>query len=205
MRRVRDGAVGVLMGRDAGGTRASIARNWTHLAAAQGFFHGHRAVHDCRAGIEILSRTLPRSGRAALGGLLESARQPRWRIRAVRTPFERKDSLKSRGYRWCDGSDGHARAWNVDVADHALESELAFLRSEVYRRTLGCGDDVIAGRSSRGGDPTRRPRSGRLGGAARRCDTFGLQTAGNDALRLAKAVSAFSEAVSIGRQHEVTR
>lgn len=109
-----------------------------HLAAAQGFFHdGHRAVHDCRAGIEILARTLPRSGRTALGVLLESARQPRWRIWAARAPFDRKDSLKRRGYRWCDGSDGRPRAWNVDVADHALESELAFLRREIYRR-----DDV---------------------------------------------------------------
>jgi DNA polymerase-3 subunit epsilon len=105
-----------------------------HLAAAQGFFHdGHRAVHDCRAGIEILARALPRSGRTALDVLLESARQPRWRIRAVRAPFERKDCLKRRGYRWCDGSDGRARAWSVDVADHALESELAFLRREICR------------------------------------------------------------------------
>lgn len=106
-----------------------------HLATGHGFFHdGHRAVHDCRAGIEILSRTLPRSGRTALDLLLESARQPRWRIRAVRAPFERKDFLKRRGYRWCDGSDGRARAWNIDVADHFLETELAFLRNEIYRR-----------------------------------------------------------------------
>jgi DNA polymerase-3 subunit epsilon len=105
------------------------------LASAQGFFHdGHRAVHDCHAGIELLARTLPRSGRTALGVLLESARQPRWRIWAVGAPFERKDSLKCRGYRWCGGGDGRARAWNVEVADHALESELAFLRGEIYRR-----------------------------------------------------------------------
>jgi DNA polymerase-3 subunit epsilon len=108
------------------------------LAAAHGFFHdGHRAVHDCHAGIEILARTLPRSGRTAMGVLLESARQPRWRIWAARAPFERKDFLKRRGYRWCDGSDGRPRAWNAEVADHALESELAFLRREIYRR-----DDV---------------------------------------------------------------
>lgn len=106
-----------------------------HLAAAQGFFYdGHRAVNDCYAGIEILSRTLPRSGRTALGVLLESARQPRWRIWAAGAPFERKDSLKVRGYRWRDGSDGRTRAWHVDVAEHALKSELAFLRREVYRR-----------------------------------------------------------------------
>jgi DNA polymerase-3 subunit epsilon len=107
----------------------------THLAAAYGFFYdGHRAVHDCVAGIEILARTLPRSGRSALGVLLDSARQPRWRVSAIRAPFERKDSLKRRGYRWCDGSDGRTRAWNVDVADDAPESELAFLRREIYRR-----------------------------------------------------------------------
>lgn len=117
-----------------------------HLAAAQGFFHdGHRAVHDCYAGIEILARTLPRSGRTALGVLLESARQPRWRVWAVRAPFERKDSLKRRGYRWCDGSDGRPRAWNVEVADQALESELAFLRGEIYRRH---GVDIDARRIS---------------------------------------------------------
>jgi DNA polymerase-3 subunit epsilon len=106
-----------------------------HLATAHGFFHdGHRAVHDCHAGIEILSRTLPRSGRTALGVLLEKARQPAWRISAARAPFERKDLLKRRGYRWCDGSEGRARAWNVEVPDHALESELTFLRREIYRR-----------------------------------------------------------------------
>lgn len=106
-----------------------------HLAAAHGFFHdGHRAVHDCVAGIEILARSLPRSGRTVLSVLVASARQPRWRVSAVRAPFERKDCLKFRGYRWCNGSDGRARAWSVDVADDALESELAFLRREIYRR-----------------------------------------------------------------------
>jgi DNA polymerase-3 subunit epsilon len=44
------------------------------LAAACGFFHdGHRAVHDCYAGVEILSRALPRSARRGLDVLLESA------------------------------------------------------------------------------------------------------------------------------------
>ena len=106
-----------------------------HLAAAFGvFYDGHRAVHDCHAGVEILARTLPRSGRAVLGVLLESAREPRWRIWAVGTPFELKESLKRRGYRW---SDGRRRAWHVDVPEHAVEAEFAFLRREIYGR-----DDV---------------------------------------------------------------
>ncbi|WP_349631467.1 3'-5' exonuclease [Bradyrhizobium sp. BR 10289] len=83
------------------GTRLS------HLAAACGFFHdGHRAVHDCHAGLEILSRALPRSGRRALDVLLESARAPRWRIRAIGAPFELREILKSHGYRWDPGEDG---------------------------------------------------------------------------------------------------
>ena len=52
----------------------------SHLAAGCGFFYdGHRAVHDCRAGIELLSRALPRTGRRSLDVLLELARAPRWR------------------------------------------------------------------------------------------------------------------------------
>ncbi|MGY3133415.1 DNA polymerase III epsilon subunit-like protein [Bradyrhizobium sp. USDA 4501] len=46
-----------------------------NLASASGFFHdGHRAIDDCRAGLEVLSRVLPRSGRRGLDLLLESAR-----------------------------------------------------------------------------------------------------------------------------------
>ena len=45
-----------------------------------------------------------------------------------------RGTLKSRGYRWNDGSDGHPRAWSIDVADDSLVAESAFLRSRVYRR-----------------------------------------------------------------------
>jgi DNA polymerase-3 subunit epsilon len=108
------------------------------LAAACGFFHdGHRAVHDCHAGLEILSRVLPRSGRRGLDVLLESARAPRWRIRAVGAPFELRESLKRRGYRWDPGEGGRMRAWFVDVPDGALDAERSFLLREIYRR-----DDV---------------------------------------------------------------
>jgi DNA polymerase-3 subunit epsilon len=107
-----------------------------HLAGC-GFFHeGHRAVHDCRAGIELLSRALPRSGRRGLDVLLESARAPRWRIRAVGAPFELRQALKIRGYRWDPGEDGRPRAWFIDVADGAVDSERDFLRREIYRRDV---------------------------------------------------------------------
>jgi DNA polymerase-3 subunit epsilon len=107
----------------------------SHLAGACGFFHeGHRAVHDCHAGLELLSRPLPGSGRRALDVLLESARAPRWRVRAAGAPFELRGLLKNRGYRWDPGEDGRTRAWFVDVADGAVEAERTFLLREVYRR-----------------------------------------------------------------------
>ncbi|QUS42218.1 3'-5' exonuclease [Tardiphaga alba] len=105
------------------------------LLAAAGLFHdGHRAVNDCRAGLELLSRTLPRSGRTGLGLLLDSARATRWRVRAVGAPFEMRECLKRRGYRWDPGAVGRAKAWSVDIGDNELEGERAYLRSEVYGR-----------------------------------------------------------------------
>lgn len=108
-----------------------------NLAAGCGFFHdGHRAVDDCRAGVELLSRSLPRSGRRALDVLLESARAPSWRIHAVGAPYELRESLKRRGYRWDPGEDGRPRAWFVDVPGEALDVERDFLRREIYRRDV---------------------------------------------------------------------
>ena len=47
-------------------------------------------------------------------------------------PFEQKDVLKGRGYRWSGGEDGRPRAWWVDLAEEALEEEVSFLREHVY-------------------------------------------------------------------------
>lgn len=105
-----------------------------YLATGAGFFYDkHRAVNDCAAAIELLSRPLPNSGALALARLLEAARQPSWRIRAEGAPFELKDALKARGYRWDDGSGGKPRAWWKDVDDKHRAAEIAYLQAEVYQ------------------------------------------------------------------------
>ena len=77
-----------------------------YLAAGAGFFYDrHRAVHDCRAAIELLAAPLPSSGALAMQKLLEKARRPSWRIWAENSPFDLKDVLKARGYRWNFGAD----------------------------------------------------------------------------------------------------
>ncbi len=106
-----------------------------YLAARQGFFFdGHRAADDCLAAIELLARPLPVSGDPALGRLLETARRPVWRIWAEAAPFAMKDMLKARRYRWNGEVNGRPRAWYVDVPEERREEELAFLRTEIYRR-----------------------------------------------------------------------
>ncbi len=98
------------------------------------FFDGHRAGHDCEAALDLLSRPLPRSGRTALSALLESARRPRWRIRAEGAPYASRDTLKRRGYRWDPGGRARRGAWCTEVAEDVLEAERDFLRVEIYRR-----------------------------------------------------------------------
>jgi DNA polymerase-3 subunit epsilon len=111
-----------------------------YLLNGAGFFHqGHRAVDDCHALLEVLALQLPTTGSPALALLLENARKPTVRVWAEQSPFELKDLLKRRGYRWSDGSDGRPKSWYVDVADAALEAELAFLKAEIYARDIEPG------------------------------------------------------------------
>lgn len=108
-----------------------------YLAAAAGFFYErHRATHDCHAAIELLARPLPKTGRTGLAQLLDAARNPTIRIWAENSPFDLKDLLKARGYRWSGGDDGAPKAWWTDVAEADHTAELAWLRAEIYRREV---------------------------------------------------------------------
>jgi DNA polymerase III subunit epsilon len=106
-----------------------------YLLNGAGYFHqAHRAVDDCHALLEVLDFTLPTTGAPALALLLETARKKTVRVWAEQSPFELKDSLKKRGYRWSDGSDGRPKSWYVDVSETDVEDEIAFLKTEIYLR-----------------------------------------------------------------------
>src|SRR4029077_11033895 len=108
-----------------------------YLLAGVGLFHdAHRATDDCRALLEILSSDIPRLNRSAFAVLLERARRKTVRIWAEQSPFELKDTLKKRGYRWSDGSDGRPRSWYVDVDEAKLDDEIVFLKTEIYVRDV---------------------------------------------------------------------
>lgn len=92
------------------------------------YFEGHRAAIDCQVGVHILAQRLPGSEATVLSALLESARSSSIHLYATDSPFEAKDRLKARGYRW----DGGRRCWWTSVTASRYQDELAWLRAEVY-------------------------------------------------------------------------
>jgi DNA polymerase-3 subunit epsilon len=113
------------------------SRKLSYLANAHGFyFDGHRAIDDCHAAIEVLARPLRSSGRTAFAAMLGRARRSLWRIWAENSPYDQKDQLKARGYRWNGEANGAPRAWYVDVSDDQRDAEILFLRENIYRSDI---------------------------------------------------------------------
>ncbi|NTA38455.1 3'-5' exonuclease [Agrobacterium salinitolerans] len=105
-----------------------------YLIGQSGYFHdGHRAVDDCFALLEVLEQTRPGQSRTPFAELHEASLRSRVRLYAENSPFDMKDHLKKRGYRWSDGSDGRPKSWWVELPEEKLEEELHFLRTEIYR------------------------------------------------------------------------
>lgn len=99
------------------------------LASERGWFYeAHRAQVDCHALLQVLAWPLA-NGQTGLSRLLTGAVQTRYKLRATGAPFEAKDKLKARGYRW----DGEGRVWWCSLASDALlEAECTWLKAEVY-------------------------------------------------------------------------
>jgi DNA polymerase-3 subunit epsilon len=104
-----------------------------YLLNGIGMFHrSHRAVDDCHALLEILAHTISGIERTALSLLLENARRKTIRIWAEQAPFDLKDELKKRGYRWSPGDEGRPKAWYIDIDEANRDDEIAFLRNSIY-------------------------------------------------------------------------
>lgn len=101
------------------------SRSQEVLCAWHGFFclEAHRALSDADALLQLLdtSRRLPE--------LYRTAREPSYRLRALGAPFEAKDALKARGYRW----DPQERCWWTELASHgATQDEMQWAADAVY-------------------------------------------------------------------------
>lgn len=88
------------------------------------FYEGHRASIDCLA-IAWLFHCQPEATKALLAG--EASVE--YAIKATGAPFDVKDDLKARRYRW----DGGAKVWYTVVPAETLEEEKAFLAALYHR------------------------------------------------------------------------
>ncbi len=111
------------------------SRTLEYLLFRYGYFiDAHRAVNDAEGLLGLLLERLPRSGTPLFRELLTRAHEITARISAVGAPFDSKELLKQRGYRWNDGADGAPRCWWREVPARDEEQELQFLREQVYPR-----------------------------------------------------------------------
>lgn len=107
------------------------------------FYERHRAVADCYALLTVLAQTLPHSHVTVLSKLLDAARQPTWRIWAAGSPFEAKDILKGRGYRWSAGDNQFPKSWYIEVGDATKDAELEFLQEHIYHKKVQLAIDRL--------------------------------------------------------------
>jgi len=103
-------------------------RALAHLVSQCGWFYeGHRAENDILALLYLLSHELP-DGETILAKLIACSEQPTWRVNAVDAPFDAKDRLKARGYRW----DATLRFWWKSIGQGEADAERIWLLSDVY-------------------------------------------------------------------------
>ena len=94
------------------------------------FYDAHRAEADCHALLKVLCSEPIEGQGTGLARLITAASQIAYRLQATGAPFETKDLLKARGYRW----NNEQRVWGTRLSgEDALQTELAWLQTNVYK------------------------------------------------------------------------
>jgi DNA polymerase-3 subunit epsilon len=93
-----------------------------------GYFYGsHRALTDCWATLNVLDKH-----EKAFSMLLANSAKVEHMICAINAPFEKKNLLKGRRYRWSDGSGNLPKCWWTTINKDRLEEEKAWLDETIY-------------------------------------------------------------------------
>lgn len=98
------------------------------LSIFHGFFNdAHRALSDSDSLLYLLSLKNKR-GSPYLQELLNQARKTSIQMIASQSPFESKDQLRLRNYRW----DAQNKYWSKEIDQDSLQDELKWLEEVVY-------------------------------------------------------------------------
>ena len=102
--------------------------------------NAHRALDDAEGVLGVLLGNFPLAGTPIFKSLLGVSGEITTKICAVGAPFDKKDILKQRGYRWSDGSNNGCKGWWIDVPQQLEQDEFTYLGNEIYPG--GNTDDV---------------------------------------------------------------
>lgn len=94
--------------------------------------NAHRALDDAEGVLGLLLGHFPVTETPIFKVLLEKSDEMTSRICAVSAPFDKKDILKQRGYRWNDGSSNSCKGWWTNVPQYLEQEELHYLGTEIY-------------------------------------------------------------------------
>ena len=93
------------------------------------FYDGHRALNDCWATLNLLLNE-----QGAFDELKSNVKKKQTLICATNAPFEKKDKLKERKYRWSDGSGSLPKCWWTFVDNNALGEEKLWLDNAIFEQ-----------------------------------------------------------------------
>jgi DNA polymerase-3 subunit epsilon len=95
----------------------------------------HRARQDVLSLTQLLAHTCS-DGESVMAKLLAAMAAPAWRFEATRAPFDAKDALKDRGYRF--RKQGKGALWHKHVRHGEYDAELAW-----YRETIRMEPSIV--------------------------------------------------------------
>jgi len=101
----------------------SKAQEFLCWKVGQFYYGAHRALDDVQALSELLSIPISEQQNPAFHYLLQAVRVSKSLIKATGAPFDVKDALRSRGYRW----NVSERVWQKVLDDSKMQEELAWL------------------------------------------------------------------------------
>jgi DNA polymerase-3 subunit epsilon len=108
--------------------RGFNARGQEILCIWHGFYYeSHRAMYDVDALIHLVTYEIEGQNKASLE-LISNSTKPVYKIAAVNSPFETKDLLKARKYRW----NPEKRYWWKNILSEDLETEKEWMADTIY-------------------------------------------------------------------------
>jgi DNA polymerase-3 subunit epsilon len=108
--------------------RGFNARGQEILCIWHGFYYeSHRAMYDVDALIHLVTYEVEGQNKASLE-LISNSTKPVYKIAAVNSPFETKDLLKARKYRW----NPEKRYWWKNILSEDLETEKEWMADTIY-------------------------------------------------------------------------